>query len=257
MGTARQKKLKVAAPPVDEPAPLTSHLEDLRNLIIKSLVSLAVALVVTYNQGEHLLRFLQRPLLRYFPADQQFLYFTGIADKFVVHLQVAAVAALFLTIPYQLYLVWSFVSPGLYAHEKKYGVPFLVGGTLSFVAGLAFGYYVVLPLGYEFLIGFGDPTAQRPMITMTEYFPLTLKMLGVVGLVFELPVVLMFLGALGVVTSAKLSHFRRHAYLGLTIAAAVLTPSPDAVSMLVVAIPLCLLYEVSVWGVKWIAPKRK
>ncbi len=262
MRSPRQTRLKIApkiktdAHSQDVAQPLSLHLEDLRNILVRSLVAIAVALVFTFRQSDYILQFLQRPLLRYFPVDQQFLYFTGIADKFVVSMQVSFISALFLTVPYQLYLIWSFVKPGLSANERRYAVPFMVMGTLSFVAGLAFGYYLVIPYGYEFLIGFGDASAQKPLITITEYFPLTLKMLGAVGLLFELPVVLTLLGALGIISPIMLSTYRRQAYFALTIAAAILTPSPDAVTMLMVAVPLCGLYELSILGVKLVSKKR-
>lgn len=260
--TQQNRKLKLVASEAapesveEQPVPLASHLEDLRNLLLRSLGAMTLALFFTFSECDRILEFLQKPLLRYLPADQQFLYFTGIADKFVVSLQVSVIAAVFLTVPYQLYLIWSFVKPGLYASERKYAAPFLIMGTVSFVVGLAFGYFFVIPYGYEFLIGFGGTSSQRPLITMTEYFPMTLKMLGAVGLLFELPVVLMLLGALGVVKSKILSTYRRHAYFGLAVAAAVLTPSPDAVTMLIVTVPLCGLYEISIWGVKLVEKKR-
>ena len=233
---------------------MTDHLEELRDLIVQALVATSVALVGTYTYCDVFLRLLQKPLLKFLPADQQFLYFTGIADKFVIYLQVSIVMAVFITVPFHLYLVWRFIKPALYERERKFVVPFLFLGTISFAAGLAFSYFLVIPLGYEFLIGFGATlsTSMRPMITITEYIPLTLKLLGMVGLVFELPVVLMILGALGVVNPQMLKSFRRYAFMGLTALSAILTPSPDAFSMLVVALPLCLLYELSIWGVKFV-----
>ncbi len=244
-----------APPPEDLRQPLVNHLSDLRNLIFKALGAVAMALCFTYNYCDVFIELLQRPLLKHFPPDQQFLYFTGITDKFVVYLQVSVVAALFLTVPIHLYLLWQFIKPGLHLSERKLVVPFLFMGTFSFVVGLCFGYFLVVPFGYEFLIGFGS-TAQKPMITVKEYFPLTLKILGVVGLVFELPVVLMLLGVFGLITPDLLAKYRRHAFLALTAGAAILTPSPDAFTMILVAIPMCLLYEISIWGVLLIH-KRK
>jgi len=254
--TPKKKRTRLAVvpppPPQEERQPLSEHLEELRDLIVRALVATSVALVGTYTYCDVFLSLLQKPLMKYLPTDQQFLYFTGIADKFVVYLQVSLVMAVFLTVPYHLYLVWRFIKPALYERERKFVVPFLFLGTFSFAVGLAFAYFAVIPLGYEFLIGFGATlsTSMRPMITITEYIPLTLKILAMVGLVFELPVVLMILGALGIVTPEMLKQFRRYAFMGLTMLAAVLTPSPDAFSMLVVALPLCVLYELSIWGVR-------
>ncbi len=247
-------------PPGDERLPLSDHLDVLRGLIVRALLVTAVALAFTYTYCDFFMALLQRPLLKYFPADQQFLYFTGIADKFVVYLQVSLVTAVFLTVPYHLYLVWQFIKPALFKRERKFAVPFLILGTISFAVGLTFGYFAVIPMGYEFLIQFGTGGLAgqlRPMITITEYIPMTLKILGVVGLVFELPVVLMILGALGVVTPQLLKNFRRYAFMGLTVLSAILTPSPDALSMIIVAVPMCVLYEVSIWGVRFVQRFRE
>ncbi len=247
--------------PEDARAPLTDHLEELRGLIIQGLVATSVALAGTYTYGDFFMDLLQRPLLKHLPADQQFLFFTGIADKFMVYLQVSIVMAVFLTVPFHLYLIWKFIRPALYERERKFAAPFLMLGTFSFLVGLAFGYFAVIPMGYDFLISFGSEgglaNTLRPMITITQYIPLTLKILAVVGGVFELPVVLMILGALGIVRPQMLRQFRRYAYMGLFVLAAVLTPTPDAFSMIVVAIPLCLLYELAIWGVQFVQRFRE
>lgn len=235
--------------------PLTGHLGELRQVLVKALFAIALGFGVVYSFADTIIDFLQRPLLQFFPEGQQFLYFTGITDKFFVYLQVSVLASILLTLPYLLYLTWSFVSPALYEKEQKIIRPFLFLGTLAFIVGVSFGYYVVIPYGYKFLIEFGS-SSQRPLITITEYFSLTLKLLGLVGFVFELPVVLIVLGALGLVTPQLLAKLRKQAFLVLIIASAVLTPSPDAFTMMLVAVPLCLLYEISIWGVK-IAYRRR
>lgn len=234
--------------------PLWEHLDELRSGIIRSLIVVSVGLCATYTYSDYLVRFLEEPLLKVLPKDQARLYFTGVADKFMVYLKVSLLASVALVIPYLLWEVWRFVSPALYRHEKKFVGPFLILGTVAFFSGLIFSYYIVIPYGYKFLIEFGAGTVsnEQAMITLTEYFDLTVKMLLILGLVFELPVVLMLLGKMGLVRAEFLAHFRRHAFLAITFVSAVLTPSPDAFTLILVAIPLYLLYELSIFGVRWV-----
>lgn len=234
--------------------PLTDHLGELRGILVKALICLLVTFSVAYYYSEVVVHFLTEPLLQILPSNEKFLYFTGIADKFIIYLKVSFMVAVVIALPYLLYLLWTFVSPGLYDKEKKLAAPFVFFATLSFLIGLAFAYYIVIPVGYKFLIQFGSPN-EKPMITLTEYFSLTLKLLIGVGAIFEMPVVLMLLGAFGIVSDSFLRKFRKQAILVNCILAAVITPSPDAFSMLLVAIPLCVLYELSIWGVRWTAKK--
>jgi sec-independent protein translocase protein TatC len=161
-------------------------------------------------------------------------------------------ASLMLTSPFLLYQIWTFVSPALYRQERRFALPFVILGTFSFVAGLAFSYYVVIPYGYKFLIEFGGDTDEA-IITLTEYFGMTLKLMLALGLVFELPVLLMLLGKFGIISAQFLNHYRRHAVFLIFVVSAIATPSPDAFTMLIVAVPLWLLYELSVVGVWWVS----
>lgn len=230
--------------------PLWQHLDELRRVLIRSVMVLGAGCCLTYLFSDRIVLFLEKPLLGVLPAGAKHLYFTGIADKFIVYFKISFLSSLLLTGPFLLYQVWIFVSPALYRHEKRFAVPFVTFGFISFVVGLAFTYVVLIPYGYKFLIEFGS-SSDIPLITLTSYFDITLKLMVAMGLVFEMPVLLVLLSRMGIVNPAFLSHYRRHAIVAIAVIAAVATPSPDAFTMLLVMIPLWLLYELSVVAVKW------
>ena len=235
--------------------PLWEHLDELRRCLIRSLLAFLVGLVATYNFCEPVIDFLERPLLQILPPGEQNLYFTGVADKFIVYFKVACLAALALTSPVLLHQAWSFISPGLRPQERRFALPFMLFGTLTFVGGLAFAYYLVIPYGYRFLIEFGSPN-DKPLITLTAYFDLTLKLMLSMGLIFQMPVLMVLLGKFGIIKAALLGRYRRHAMLGIAVSAAILTPTPDAFTMLIVMVPLYLLYEVSIVAVRFVEKKE-
>jgi len=233
--------------------PLWAHLDELRKALIRLLVVLGVSTCVTYQYSDQIVYFLEKPLLDILPEGEKFLYFTGIADKFVIYFKISILASLFLTCPYLLFEIWRFIAPGLYGKEKKFAIPFMFLGTVSFFLGSAFAYYIIVPFGYEFLIQFGSPT-DKAIITLTEYFDITIKLILAVGLVFEMPVVLMLLGKLGLVSSAWLKSQRRSAFIAISVISALATPSPDAFTMFLVMVPLWMLFELSIVLVKWVQP---
>lgn len=234
-----------------EEMPFWKHLEQLRGVLVRCLLILIFGFAIVYSYSEQVMTFLEGPLLRALPEGRRQLYFTGITDKFMVYFKVSLFGSLTVTAPLWLYQVWKFVAPALYLHERRYVLPFLALGTLGFFGGLAFGFFLVLPASYDFLLHFGGPS-EIPLITMTEYFSLTLQLLLACGVLFELPVLLMLLAAIGIVTPAFLRHYRGHAFVALAFLAAILTPSPDAFTMLIVLVPLWLLYEISIWLVQWV-----
>jgi sec-independent protein translocase protein TatC len=233
--------------------PLTDHLAELRKRLVYALLAVGVLTAVAWNWNEALVRFLEMPLLRALPPEARRLYFTGIADKFFVYLKVCIAVGTSVATPILLYQVWRFIAPGLYRDERRAVAPFVVLGTVAFYLGLAFAYYVVLPAGYAFLVRFGGD--EEAIITLTEYFGLTLKLLLVLGFVFEVPVLILVLVRLGILDGPMLRKFRRQAFLLNAVLAAVLTPTPDAATMLLVLGPLQLLYEVSVVAAGWFTPK--
>lgn len=236
----------------DPRKPLWEHLDEMRNALIRVFLVLGVGTCVTYNYAEKILFWVEKPLLDALPLENRKLYFTGITDKFFVYLKASIYAAVLIAIPYLLWEIWRFVSPGLYSKEKKMILPFIFLGTFFFVLGAAFGYTVVIPYGYQFLINFGS-SLEVPMISLADYFTITLQLILMMGVVFELPVALMILAKAGVIPKGFLSKFRGQAYVILAVVAAVVTPTPDAFTMLLVMIPFFALYEVSILLVKWVA----
>jgi sec-independent protein translocase protein TatC len=225
--------------------PLWEHLDDLRKTLFRCLLIVLLGFAAVYSFADKIVLFLEQPLLNVLPDGEKYLYFTGIADKFFIYLKISFYVSVAVTSPLLLHQIWGFVAPALYKNERKVIGPLLFFATISFVAGLAFAYYIVLPTGYKFLIEYG-PKTERPIITLTDYFSLTLQLMIALGVVFELPVVLLILGRLGVIQATLLSKIRPHAYIALSVLAAFITPTPDAFTMLLVLVPLCLLYELSV-----------
>ncbi len=229
--------------------PLWEHLDELRTRLIRCLVAIVIGVAITYNFSEYIVLFLEKPLLNLLPESEAHLYFTGLTDKFMTYLKVSVLSAIAITYPYLMYEIWRFVAPGLYRDERRFALPFIVVGTFAFLAGLAFAYWVVIPYGYHFLINFGSPS-DKPIITLTEYFSLTLKLILVVGIVFELPVAMVLLAKFGILDAKRAAGLRKHAFVASAVISAVLTPSTDAFSMLLVLIPMIFLYELGILGVK-------
>lgn len=234
--------------------PLWEHLDELRRGLIRSLLAVGAALIVTYQYCQPIVRFLERPLLDILPPGES-LYYTGIGDKFFVYLKVSILAAVFAVAPFWLYELWKFVTPALYRDERKFAAVFVFLGSVAFVVGAAFAYYLVIPFGYKFLMEFGSGD-EKAIITLTEYFGLTLKMILALGLVFELPVLLILLARFGIVDEALLIKNRRFAFVVTSVVSAIATPSPDAFTMLIVMVPLYALYELSIFGVRWVAKSQ-
>jgi sec-independent protein translocase protein TatC len=172
------------------------------------------------------------------------LIFTSVAEAFFTYMKVAFISGLILASPFVLYQIWAFVAPGLYRHEKKYVIPFVLAGSFFFAIGILFAYYVALPVGFKFLLGFATDFI-KPLPSMKEYLSFSIKFLLAFGLVFEFPVVLVLLARIGVVDAKTLARQRKYAILLIFIFAAVLTP-PDIISQVIVALPMIGLYELSI-----------
>jgi sec-independent protein translocase protein TatC len=181
--------------------------------------------------------------MRIMPAGGS-LIFTSVAEAFFTYMKVGFIGGVILTSPFILYQVWAFVAPGLYRHEKKYVVPFVLAGSFFFAIGILFAYYVALPVGFKFLLGFATDFI-KPLPSMKEYLSFSIKFLLAFGLVFEFPVVLVLLARIGVVDAKTLARQRKYAILLIFIFAAVLTP-PDIISQVIVALPMIGLYELSI-----------
>ena len=241
--------------PDNEKMPLTAHLEELRTRLIRSLIVVGICFVVCYGFKEKLFWIVSRPLIQVMPPGS-FMIFTGLPEAFFTYLKISFFAGLFLASPYVLYQIWKFISPGLYQAEKKYVVPFVITSTLLFISGICFGYFLVLPPAFKFFVDFSTDFF-KPMFTLKEYLSLTLKLLLAFGIVFEIPVFLFFLTKIGIVNSRTLAKKRKYAILIIFIAAAILTPTPDAFTQILMALPMMVLYEVGILVSRWGERKKK
>jgi len=223
--------------------PLTSHLQELRKRLILSFIAVGIGFILCYALAQSIFDILAFPLLKVMPAGGS-LIFTSVAEAFFTYMKVAFIAGLILASPFILYQIWAFVAPGLYQKEKRYVVPFVLGGSLFFAMGVLFGYFVAIPVGFKFLLGFATDLI-KPMPSMKEYLSFSIKFLLAFGIVFEFPVVLVLLAKIGVIDAKTLARQRKYAILLIFIFAAVMTP-PDFISQVLMALPLMALYELSI-----------
>ncbi len=234
--------------------PLTSHLQELRKRLVLSFIAVAAGFVICYAFSQDLFDILSKPLLKMMPSGGS-LIFTSVAEAFFTYMKVAFIAGFILTSPFVLFQVWAFVAPGLYRHEKRYVIPFVVAGSFFFILGILFAYFVAIPVGFKFLLGYATDFI-KPMPSMKEYLSFSIKFLLAFGLVFEFPVVLVLLARIGVVDAKTMARHRKYAILLIFIFAAVMTP-PDLISQLLMAIPLMGLYELSILLSKIFGKKKK
>ena len=234
--------------------PLTAHLEELRKRLMRSLIAVFIGFGICYNFKEWLFDILTRPLVASLPKNSYMIY-TSLPEAFFNYLKISFFAGIVISSPYILYQIWKFIAPGLYSSEKKHVIPFVLASTVLFVGGVLFGYFVALPPSFKFFLEFSTDFL-KPMLTLKEYLSLSLKLLLAFGIVFEIPVFIFSLAKIGVVNSGMLVKQRKYAILLIFIAAALLTPSPDAFSQTLMAIPMIILYEIGIFVAKW-AEKRK
>jgi sec-independent protein translocase protein TatC len=227
---------------VDDKMPFLEHLGELRVRIVRALYGLLAGAALTLPFSQTLVDWLARPVTR-LGYD---LVFTAPAEAFWVQMKVGIICGLFLSAPVILWQVWAFIAPGLHEYEKKYAAPFVIIGSLMFLGGGAFSLFVVTPYALTFLLGYARP-GLRPMITIQNHIDFLLKFTVAFGVVFELPLALTLLARMGVVTARTLARHRKYAILGAFVAAAVLTPTPDAFNQALMAGPLIILYEVGIW----------
>jgi sec-independent protein translocase protein TatC len=235
--------------------PFLDHLEELRWRIIYSLGSLIVAVAVGFFicMKFDIVGILARPILPLVPEHK--LVFTHPGEGFSVMLNAATTFGFVVASPVILYQLWSFLAPALHQHEKRIGIIVLISGVLLFVAGALLAFLVVVPLALPFLMGFAGPSLI-PLITAGEYFAFVFSMVLTFGVSFELPIVVLALSALGIVTPAILTKYRRHAVVGIVIISAFLSPGDLVWTTLWLAVPLYMLYEISV-AVSAIIYKRR
>lgn len=228
---------------VDEKQPFLSHLKELRDRILVCIIAIGIAFILTYYFKEKIFAFLMEPFIKVMPEKSSFI-FTGVTEAFITYFKISVVAALFVVAPVILYEFWMFVSPGLYEKERRYIYPFIFLGSLCFICGALFCYYFVMPFIYRFFVSYAAEFII-PMPDLKSYMSLTLKMLIMFGLLFELPLVAFYLARAGIIHYRMLASKRRYAILAIVIISAIITP-PDVSSQLLVALPLWGLYELSI-----------
>ncbi len=220
--------------------PFTSHLVELRKRLIISIAAVAIGFAVSYNYSNELFIMLARPL----PPNTSFA-FTRLIEPFFTYLKVSLLTGIFLASPVLIYEIWAFIAPGLHENEKKWVLPVVFFSTALFMGGVLFGYFLVLPFGYSYFLSFSSDTI-KPMLSMDEYFSITTKFLLAFGLVFEMPLLILFLSLLGIVNAKMLSIYRKYAILAIFIIAAILTPTPDVFNQILMAVPMLMLYETGI-----------
>ena len=230
----------------EDKIPFTEHLDELRSRLIVCFVAVGIGFVAAYGFKELLFEILTAPLVAAMGNSGSTMVFTGLPEAFFTYLKVAFLAGFMLASPVLIYEFWMFVSPGLYKHERRMLIPIVFLSTVFFVGGAAFGYFLVFPYGFQFFLGFANEHIKA-LPSMKEYLSLSAKLLLAFGLVFELPLVITFMAKLGLVTVPFLRKNRKYAILIFFIAAAIITP-PDVVTQIMMAIPLMLLYELSIFG---------
>ena len=231
---------------------ITDHLTELRDRLIRSLWAVALGGIICYMNKDLLFDLIRGPIAPFLPEGG--LIFTNPIDYFIAQVKVSVVSGLILSCPVWMYQIWNFVAPGLFAHEKKYSVIFIGSGIALFLTGVLFVYFLVLPTAFQFLLTLGGGV-DKPMITINEYLSFFITTTLVFGAAFELPLALTLLGILGIIDQKFLREKRRFAVVGLAFLCAIITP-PDALSMLLLLVPMCLLYEISIITVGLIGRKR-
>src|SRR5713226_9351534 len=250
---------RATSPPEKEPGGKMSffdHLVDLRKRLINSAIAIAVGAMIGVSISQKVIGFISRPMqeaLRKQHLDDKLIY-TSPAGLINIIITFGIYIGVVLAAPVVLYQVWLFIAPGLYKHERKAVTTFIISSLFLFLAGISFGYFIMLPYMLNFLIGFQGPF--RPLISINEYFDFILIVLLGLGVIFELPVLIFFFALFGIVTPAFLWKNLRYAILIIAVIAAIITPTPDALTMLVFMAPMVGLYFLGI-GVAALVVRRK
>ncbi len=246
----------------DKPMPLLEHLIELRRRLIWSVATFAVCFAIAYYFAGGIYFFLAEPLadvLRQLGNPDPRLIYTQLYEAFFTKIKVAFFGGMFVAFPMIAAQIWLFVAPGLYRSEKKAMLPFLCATPILFTLGAALAYYFVFPFAWRFFASFQDPTGGggvpiELLPRVSEYLDLVMKLIFAFGITFQLPVALTLLAKVGIVNSAQLKKFRRYAYVGMFVIAAILAP-PDVITQTGLALPLIALYEISIICARWVEPK--
>ncbi len=221
-----------------------SHLVELRDRLLRSIIAIVVVLLLLFPWAKEIYAVLAAPLLKTLPAGSSMIA-TDVTGTFLVPLKVTLVAAFLIALPYVLYQVWAFVAPGLYQHERRLVIPLIVSSLVFFLLGMAFAYFVVFPWVFAFFVSY-TPAGVQMMTDIDKYLSFVLWMFIAFGATFEVPVAQVVLVRTGAVSIEKLKDIRRYVIVGAFVTAAIITP-PDVISQLMLAVPMCLLYEAGIF----------
>jgi sec-independent protein translocase protein TatC len=245
----------------DRQMPLLDHLIELRNRLVYACAAIFLGFLICYFFKEAIYGFLVQPLADIYRGQTgRRMIYTGLAEAFFTYLKVAFWAGAFLSFPFVATQLWLFIAPGLYKTEKKAFLPFLVATPILFFMGGAMVYYLIFPLAWRFFLSFETPAGEGVLpieleARVGEYLSLVMKLIFAFGLCFQLPVALTLMGRVGLITSQQLRTNRKFAIVGVFVVAAVITP-PDVISQVGLALPILLLYEISIVMVRFVERKR-
>ncbi|MFZ3230146.1 MAG: twin-arginine translocase subunit TatC [Pseudobdellovibrio sp.] len=221
---------------------LVEHIGDLRFRLTRAALGVFIGTCFSWGFSDKLFDIIRQPILPYLPMGG--LIYTAPIDKFMAHIKISFTAGILLSAPFWLYHLWKFISPALYKNERNFAMGFIFFGTFQFALGLAFTYFIVFPMAFKFLMTFGGDV-DKPMITIEHYLGFFTQTAVIFGLAFEMPVIITFLGLVGAVSQKFLKEKRRYAIVAIAAASAILAP-PDALSMILLLVPMWLLYEISI-----------
>jgi sec-independent protein translocase protein TatC len=248
----------------DKPMPLLEHLAELRTRLLWSAGGFLIAFFVCYHFSFQIYEFIAHPLVQVLKSrgEEPRLIYTALYEAFFTYIKVSVYAAAFISFPIISTQVWLFIAPGLYRSEKRALLPFIAATPILFLGGAALAYYFIFPMAFRFFLSFQTPAHHAAadgmkielMARVSDYLGLVMKLVFAFGVAFELPVALTLMGTVGIISSKTLKKFRRYAYVGCFVVAAVLTP-PDVLTQTSLAVPLILLYEISIIAVRLVEPK--
>jgi len=232
--------------------PFISHLIELRDRLLRVVIVVGLLFIPLFYFANDLYAWLSEPLLRYLPGGRMLAI--DVITPIFTPLKLALVTAVFIGIPFILYQLWAFIAPGLYQHEKRLALPLLVSSIILFYAGMAFAYFVVFPLVFEFLTGF-VPAGVEMATDIARYLDFVLKMFFAFGVAFEVPIATILLIAAGLTTPQKLAEKRPYIIVGAFVVGMLLTP-PDVISQIMLALPMWLLFEAGIFFARILFKKR-
>lgn len=233
-----------------------SHLIELRSRLMKAVGAVLVLFIILFSWpgASYIYDLLAAPMLASLPQGTRMIA-TGVVTPFMVPVKVTMMAAFIAALPIVLYQIWAFVAPGLYRHEQRLALPLIISSSLLFIAGMAFCYFVVFQTVFSFIASFA-PQSITPAPDIEAYLGFVMTMFLAFGITFEIPIAVVLLVRMGIVTVQKLKEARGYVVVGAFVIAAVVTP-PDVVSQFMLAVPLCILYEIGLICARWVKPREK